>query len=206
LLDENIDTMAGQTLDLLQILRIKGLATEQDLADSLGVEVESLDVPLLSLAEERLIERPEGTDPPRWLLTADGLAHHAELTEARRANDALAEVEVLYAVFLELNRPVKKVVSEWQAGEQDAAGAADTIAELTEIGQQLVEATDMGARDLPRFAVYSDRLAAALTEVRAGQRRFIDDPSSASFHTVWFELHEDLLLTLGRNRGEEDEG
>jgi len=27
-----------------------------------------------------------------------------------------------------------------------------------------------------------------------------------SYHTVWFELHEDLLATLGRRRGDDVDG
>jgi hypothetical protein len=36
----------------------------------------------------------------------------------------------------------------------------------------------------------------------AGDRAAFTAPLVESYHTVWFELHQDLLLTLGRQRGE----
>ena len=48
-----------------------------------------------------------------------------------------------------------------------------------------------------RFSGYADRFAAALARVDQGQRRWVDEPRIDSCHTVWFELHEDLLASLG---------
>ena len=194
--------MADPSLDLLQALRIKGLATEPDLEDSLGAAPGSLADPLAELEREELVERTGDGEPYRLLLTAAGLDRHADLAAASRDED---EIEILYAVFLELNQPVKQAVSNWQAGDQDAAATEDAIEELDELAAQLAEAEAMTDRDRSRFAAYADRLNAALAKARDGERRFIDDPTTASFHTVWFELHEDLLLTLGKSRGEEEE-
>jgi hypothetical protein len=194
--------MADPSLDLLQALRIKGLATEPDMEDSLGAAPGSLAEPLAELEREGLVERTGEGEPYRRLLTAAGLDRHTELAAARRDED---EIEILYAVFLELNQPVKQAVSNWQAGDQDAADTEDAIEELDELAAQLAEAEAMTDRGRWRFAAYADRLTAALAKARDGERRFIDDPTTASFHTVWFELHEDLLLTLGKSRGEEEE-
>ena len=37
--------------------------------------------------------------------------------------------------------------------------------------------------------------------LRAGDGRYAASPRIDSLHQVWFELHQDLLLTLGRERG-----
>ena len=55
-----------------------------------------------------------------------------------------------------------------------------------------------------RFDRYGTRLATALERASAGESRYITDPTVDSFHTVWFECHEDFLITLGISR--EDEG
>lgn len=47
-----------------------------------------------------------------------------------------------------------------------------------------------------RFARYRVRLSAALTRVRDGELQYVAD-DLASYHSVWFQLHEDLLVTLG---------
>jgi hypothetical protein len=57
---------------------------------------------------------------------------------------------------------------------------------------------------VPRFATYTPRLEAALDAAGSGDSRFITDPRVDSMHSVWFECHEDFLVTLGRER--EDEG
>lgn len=56
---------------------------------------------------------------------------------------------------------------------------------------------------LTRFQGYDDRFAAALARVDAGDRSWVDRPGADSCHTVWFQLHEDLLATLGIRRDEE---
>lgn len=62
------------------------------------------------------------------------------------------------------------------------------------------------AGSLWRFRGYAERLDAAHQRVRAGDHEWITAPSIDSYHTVWFELHEDLLATLGRDRSQERAG
>ncbi len=56
---------------------------------------------------------------------------------------------------------------------------------------------------LTRFAGYGPRFSEALGRVRAGERDWFAKPMIDSYHTVWFELHEDLLATLGIERSKE---
>jgi hypothetical protein len=50
--------------------------------------------------------------------------------------------------------------------------------------------------------VYRVRLAEAYDQVLAGQHEYVSGVRIDSYHTVWFELHEDLLRMLGREREE----
>ena len=59
------------------------------------------------------------------------------------------------------------------------------------------------AAALSRFGGYASRLQRAVDEVRAGHGEWFDKPLIDSFHSVWFELHEDLLATLGLERSTE---
>ena len=43
----------------------------------------------------------------------------------------------------------------------------------------------------------------ALGKVQGGDHDWFTKPMIASYHTVWFELHEDLLATLGIERSSE---
>lgn len=68
---------------------------------------------------------------------------------------------------------------------------------------QVVPLLDGLGRALERFASYAPRLGFALDRVHAGSTDWVDKATIDSFHTVWFELHEDLLATLGRDRASE---
>jgi hypothetical protein len=37
-----------------------------------------------------------------------------------------------------------------------------------------------------------------------GETEWLTSPRVDSYHTVWMQLHEDLLLALGRDRASED--
>jgi pyruvate,orthophosphate dikinase len=54
-----------------------------------------------------------------------------------------------------------------------------------------------------RFGGYRHRLDAAHARVADGSHEWIARPTIDSYHTVWFELHEHLLATLGRTRTDE---
>jgi hypothetical protein len=58
------------------------------------------------------------------------------------------------------------------------------------------------AAALPRMAVYRDKLETALEKAEDGAVEWVSDAKLDSYHTVWFELHEDLLRMLGRERVE----
>ena len=57
-----------------------------------------------------------------------------------------------------------------------------------------------------RFAIHEPRLATAVAKVQAGDHDWFTKPLIESYHTVWFELHEDLLATLGLDRVAEGSG
>ena len=53
---------------------------------------------------------------------------------------------------------------------------------------------------LVRFGGYDTRFAAALARAEDGDVAWVDGTDVDSCHRVWFELHEDLIATLGRSR------
>ena len=55
----------------------------------------------------------------------------------------------------------------------------------------------------PRLARYQARLDHALAAVRVGDTQMMAHPLRDSYHTVWFELHEELIRLSGRDRATE---
>ena len=53
-----------------------------------------------------------------------------------------------------------------------------------------------------RLSCYADKLEAALDRAEDSEIQWVSDATIESYHTVWFEMHEDLLRLLGRVREE----
>jgi pyruvate,orthophosphate dikinase len=58
-------------------------------------------------------------------------------------------------------------------------------------------------RTINRLEAYRHRLEAALRSIDAGELEMVAHPLKDSYHTVWFEMHEELIRLSGRNRGDE---
>ena len=56
----------------------------------------------------------------------------------------------------------------------------------------------------PHLLSHLDRLSSALERVAQGMTDWFAHPAIDSYHTTWFEMHEDLLRVLGRERGDEE--
>ena len=54
---------------------------------------------------------------------------------------------------------------------------------------------------LSRFGGYAGLYGTAVVKAQAGQYAWIDAPDRDSCHLVWIQFHEDLLATLGLDRG-----
>jgi hypothetical protein len=54
--------------------------------------------------------------------------------------------------------------------------------------------------------MYRTRLRAALEHARGGDQRYVVSPRVDSYHSVWFELHEDLIRLSGKKRAEATPG
>ena len=70
---------------------------------------------------------------------------------------------------------------------------ADTLAEMTDLPLELVA----------RLAPYGPRLEQSCRRVVAGETKMFTGVMCGSYHDVWMELHEDLILTQGIDRAAE---
>lgn len=199
-------------LPLLHAVRIKGLATDEVLADVLDVEADALADRAAPLRDAGHLQRREGRFAG-WSLTASGkeLAARTLVEDPATvaAQDALAAA---YAAFLPVNGDLKRVCSAWQMREgqpndhADAAYDAGVVDDLAAVDARAQDLLAPLAEPLPRVARYGPRLASALARLRAGDAAAFARPMANSYHDIWMELHEDLLLSCGRARDAADEG
>jgi hypothetical protein len=202
-------------LIVLHGLRIKGVAGEDVLAEVTGLDGDRMAAILAGLAAEGLAVEHRGA-LAGWSLTPAGRAEHGRLVGAE-VDDASARPAVTgaYRRFRALNASALDAFSRWQvrdvAGHAvrndhgDPAYDAEVVADLAALEHRARPLCDDLAAALERFGRYGDDLHHAVERVEAGDGDWFTRPLMPSFHTVWFELHEDLLTTLGLDREAETE-
>ncbi|MFM2277873.1 MAG: hypothetical protein RLZZ444_104 [Pseudomonadota bacterium] len=128
---------------------------------------------------------------------------------AERANEALSRA---YDDFEKINEQLKQLITDWQT--MDIGGAkvandhsnkdhdAKIIDRLGNLHERAEPMLDRLAAGLGRLAVYKGLLQQALEKAEDGDITWVSDARTMSYHTVWFELHEDLIRVLGRQRVE----
>jgi len=200
---------------VLHTVRIKGFSAEDSVAAATGLESQEVEAVLARLAADSLAVHRQGRISG-WALTPDGQAEHRRLVAAELSEAGVErEVEAVYGEFLGLNPGLLAAATAWQMREADGQAVlndhsdpaydAAILAELRRVHTDVVPLTGRLGRLLDRFSPYQQRLAAAVERVEGGELDWFTKPLVDSYHTVWFELHEDLLLTLGRQRSAEQE-
>ncbi len=192
-------TVPGTMLPVLMALRVKGRAGASSVATAAGVTVDAAEAALALAAARGVAERREEGD--LFALTPAGRAELTRLLAAEEIDRAVLAAG--YDEFFAFDADLKRRLSAWQLRPPDARDPARTGAALASVraaagGAQVV--TERLVTIVPRLAPYAHRLAAALRQLAAGDERFVASPRVESLHQVWFELHEDLLVTLGRER------
>lgn len=197
---------ADHGLAVLHTLRCGGHADTGRIAEAAGLTAPEAESALIDLAVDGLVTRHPAPFPG-WGLTDAGRAAHAERT-ARRLEEAGTRdaVAAAFERFLELNPELLDLCAAWQLRPVDGVPAVNDHSDPAYDARVLDRFADLHRRAapvytelaeaLPRFDRYRVRLTDALDRARAGATEYVAD-HTASFHTVWAELHEDLLATLG---------
>jgi hypothetical protein len=195
--------MSSAPSAVLHVLRCIGYAELPRVADAACLPGPDAESHLIDLAAAGLATRTSGA----WGLTEAGRGEDARRTarevDATGTRDALTTA---FERFMVLNPELLDLCSAWQlrtaddmaapndhSGRSYEARVLDRFADLDRRAEPVI--ADLAAA-LPRFGRYRVRLGAALDRARAGELEHLAD-SMTSYHTVWFQLHEDLLATLG---------
>ncbi len=160
-----------------RILALKGVASVNTVAEVLGCTVDDVAV---IVAEVIATESAQQLPGERVRLLADAAAR----VDARFAADSErlgSIIEPLWNDFHAVNGELKQVVSAWQVREVDGESVPNDHAD----------------------ADYDVAVVGRLAAVAGGDLQMIAHPLRDSYHTVWFELHEELIRLTGRNRADE---
>lgn len=197
---------------VLHAVRISGFADTAVIAGRFHLDAAQTEELLLDAEAYGWISHSAFGDTAGWSLAERGRVENerqlaSELTDVGGAED----VREVYREFQPLNALLLRVCTDWQLrpapGDRlipndhtDPAWDAGVLRELTVIDYALGPLIDRLGDLLTRFGGYDTRFNAALTRARAGEPSWVDRTDVDSCHRVWFELHEDLIATLGIDR------
>jgi hypothetical protein len=189
-------------LAVLQAVRLKGRVSRDDLAATLGEDL--IDV------IDRLVGSGLLLDGPTLRLSPEGRQRLEGLLVNERSRVDTAAVVAAYGEFCSVNRDFKALVTDWQLKDgqpnphEDADYDAAVLARLDDVHRRVTPIIAAVATQLPRLSHYSVKLQAALNNIHDGETMWLARPLIDSYHTVWFELHEELILATGQTRETDD--
>ncbi|MEP7379232.1 MAG: pyruvate, phosphate dikinase [Chloroflexota bacterium] len=181
----------------LRLLLVKGYATPEQVADCLLVPVELASGLLEGLETTADAEKAVGS----YRLTEAGKQHARMELDAERASWLGAGAAL--DEFVDFDRQVKDVVTSWQMRGETVNDHADATYDAAVLDRLAALHREIGEWLPARFDHYAARLNRAAAAVTAGDTKFVASPRVDSYHSVWFELHEELILLAGRTRAEE---
>ena len=188
-------------------LAIKKFGTAAAVADALNGAESDVQAGLDLAVSEGLAMAAKGA----FMLTPKGqqalAAEYPMQFVSLRANATFAAG---YGKFELINNELKQLITDWQtmvvAGEivpndhSNAEYDEKIISKLGDVHERAEPMLAGLAAVLPRLSRYTTRLSAALDKAESGEINFVSGAKIDSYHTVWFELHEDLLRILDRKR------
>ncbi len=191
---------------ILQALRLKGRIATADLPAAAGLDESRCTIAIGQLSADAYAQQAGD----RWKLTAGGREHLAHLlAEERKVLDG-DRITALYRDFDEHNSALKSLMTRWQLRSEDtpndhtdAAYDLAVIADLADVDSRFQPLLAQIVQAAPRLDHYPPRLNLALARVQDGDHSWLARPLVDSYHTVWFELHEELIGLAGLSRAEE---
>jgi hypothetical protein len=200
---------------VLHAVRILGLADTPTVAHRFGLDFAVAEEHLLDAEAFGWVQRASFANLRGWSLTAAGQAQNERRLRDELDRTGTADrIRDAYRAFLPLNGRLRQACTEWQLrptpadelaenDHSDTAWDARVLDELSSVGGALSAVADQLSAALPRFGGYESRFDTALRRARGGEPGWVDRTDVDSCHRVWFELHEDLVATLGVDRSAE---
>ncbi|OBB94353.1 hypothetical protein [Mycobacterium sp. 852002-30065_SCH5024008] len=193
-------------LAVLQAVRLKGRLRPAELAGTLNEDIADVTTIVGRLTAAGLL-----VDGATVRITPAGRERLAALLDEERSGADRAALAAAYDDFRPVNTEFKSLVTDWQLkggpggtpnAHDDAEYDAAVLARLANVHARVLPIIESVAAQLPRLNAYPAKLVAALGKVRAGETAWLTRPLIDSYHTVWFELHEELILAVGLTREE----
>jgi len=200
--------MQGSQL-VMHGIAVKKYATIDDICSLTGLERDAVS----ALAAEAVAKGRVSEARGKYLLTPIGQvtlksAYSKTYGALRKDDDFVAA----YEDFERINNDLKQAITDWQTIEiggqtvtndhSDKGYDASVIDRIGDIHERVDVVLERLGRKEERLHRYREKLLSALEKAEDGDIAWVSDATIESYHTVWFELHEDLLRVMGREREE----
>ncbi|HKN92312.1 MAG TPA: hypothetical protein VJ622_18770 [Acidimicrobiia bacterium] len=146
---------------------------------------------------------------PNLALAPAGREAHAAWARLVPGSEEEGLAKATYERFLVFNVEFLRICTDWQLkpGNQpndhsDAAYDFKILERLDRLDERAGPMVEALGKVVPRFAEYRAGLTDALDKI-SEDRAWLASPRCDSYHTVWMQLHEDLLSAVGVNRADE---
>jgi len=186
-------------------LRIKGFAKADTIAEVADLPLAVVEEHLQGLLAREWAQFREARE--LWQLTPVGREeHHIALAEDVGGAHMTAHLHDAYHEFLQLNERFKALCGDWQLRDGQPNDHTDVdydrkvVARLVDLNDEATPIVAQMGEVLARLAQYGPRLARTCQSVVAGETKMFTGVMCGSYHDVWMELHEDLILTQGIDR------
>ncbi|MBW0116433.1 hypothetical protein [Pseudonocardia abyssalis] len=195
--------------DVLNVVALKKMASAPTIAIDTGVDAADVTAALARLSAQGLVvvvgDAALPTDEAEPALAAAASEYYADLRGDPEVGELVEKFETVNSQFLttmsswqQIDVGGRKVANDHTDSEYDDKVISRIEKLVARLGPLLA---GLAGHD-GRFAAYPRRFAATIETIDAGQHDFVSSPTKDSVHNIWFELHEDLLRTLGRERTE----
>lgn len=200
---------------ILHAVRLLGFANSDTIAVRAGTSTAEVTRVLDEADVHEWVQYLTFADLEGWSLTDTGRAENErQLAAERQLADPENTITAVYRDFLPLNTRLVRAVTEWQINptdddqfapndHSDPAWDERVLDELATLGTELTPLAQRLEDILTRFDGYAHRYRAALRAAVNGEPDWVDKTDVDSCHRVWFQLHEDLVSTLGVDRSTE---
>jgi hypothetical protein len=142
-------------------------------------------------------------------LTPAGREAHAAWARLEPGSEEEAAARNAYERFLTLNVEFLRLCTDWQLkpgnepnDHSDSAYDFKVLERLDRLDERASQLLEGLGKTVLRFGSYRSRLTDALDKI-SDDRAWFASPRCDSYHTVWMQLHEDLLTAVGVDRADE---
>jgi len=183
------------------VLRVIGLSGQADLAAvarGSGITTDAAHEIVSDAEAAGLV----ASGPRGFRLTAEGRARVADALRVEREGLDHATMLDLYERFGRIDRKFKELVTEYQLSDAPTRFSW-AIAGMSDVHPAVQELVAGATELVPRLAPYRGRFESAMEHLARGDEKYLVSVTLDSYHTIWFQLHEELIELAGSTRTDE---